>query len=81
MIETERLYLRKWQMSDAEAVYDLSKEPEIGYNCGWKPHKDVAESRFVLEYILINKNTVQRTNITGLTHRDIVRHVLFDIGE
>ena len=58
MIETERLYLRKWQMSDAEAVYDLSKEPEIGYNCGWKPHKDVAESRFVLEYILINKNNM-----------------------
>ena len=56
MIETERLYLRKWQMSDAEAVYDLSKEPEIAYNCGWKPHKDVAESRFVLEYILISKN-------------------------
>ena len=56
MIETTRLYLRKWKMSDAEQVYNLSKEPEIGYNSGWRPHKDVAESRFVLEYILINKN-------------------------
>lgn len=31
--------------------------------------------------ILINKNTVQRSNITGLTHRDIIRQVLFDMGE
>lgn len=31
--------------------------------------------------VLINKNTVQRTNITGFTHRDIIRQVLFDIGE
>ena len=56
MIETERLYLRKWQLSDAQEVYNLSKEPEIGYNCGWRPHKDVAESRMVLEFILIDKN-------------------------
>ena len=62
MIETERLYLRKWKMADAEAVDNLSKEPEIAYNCGWKPHKDVAESRFVLEYILISKNNYAIVN-------------------
>lgn len=34
------------------------------------------------EYVVItlNEKTI-KTNITGLTHRDIVRHVLFDIGE
>lgn len=34
------------------------------------------------EYVVVtlNKKTI-KTNITGLTHRDIVRHVLFDIGE
>lgn len=34
------------------------------------------------EYVIVSINNKNiKTNITGLTHRDIVRHVLFDIGE
>lgn len=34
------------------------------------------------EYVVVTiNNKTTRTNITGLTSRDIVRHVLFDIGE
>lgn len=34
------------------------------------------------EYVVVTLNEkTTKTNITGLTHRDIVRHVLFDIGE
>ena len=34
------------------------------------------------EYVVVTINNKKtKTNITGLTSRDIVRHVLFDIGE
>ena len=38
MLESNRLYLRPWQMEDASILYEISKDEEIGPRCGWSPH-------------------------------------------
>lgn len=56
-LETKRLYLRPWEEGDEEALYQLAKDPEVGPDCGWKPHKDREESRYVLRRLLMNQYT------------------------
>lgn len=52
IINTERLILRKWKPEDAEAMYELAKDPDIGPIAGWPPHKNVEESRYVIDNVL-----------------------------
>lgn len=52
MIETERLILRPWQESDAEALYKYASDPEIGPPAGWPPHTDVENSRELIKHVL-----------------------------
>ena len=39
LIETERLYLRKWSKKDAADVFEYAKDPAVGPIAGWKPHQ------------------------------------------
>jgi len=43
-LSTERLLLRPWYTSDAEAMYELAKDPRIGPIAGWPPHTSVQDS-------------------------------------
>ena len=43
-METERIILRPWQDSDAEALFKYASDPEVGPRAGWPPHKSVEES-------------------------------------
>ena len=56
-IETDRLVLRPWRESDAEALFAYSQDPEVGPSAGWTPHKDLEESRRVLADILMVPET------------------------
>jgi ribosomal-protein-alanine N-acetyltransferase len=56
-METERLFLRNWRQSDAEALFDLAKDPEIGPRAGWLPHQSVAESQTIITEVLGVENT------------------------
>lgn len=47
-LKTRRLLLAPWREEDAEALYALASEPEIGPMCGWEPHGSVEESREVI---------------------------------
>ena len=46
-----------WDDLDADELYELAKEPEIGYWCGWKPHEGIKDSLFVLHNFLEIKET------------------------
>ena len=48
MMETERIMLRLWRESDAEALYKYASDPEVGPRAGWPPHKSVEESREII---------------------------------
>ena len=55
MLETERLILRKWEITDAESLFEYAKDPDVGPIAGWPPHKSVEESRNVIEYVFNGK--------------------------
>ena len=50
-METERVVLRKWRESDAEALFKYASDPEVGPRAGWPPHKSVDESREIIRSI------------------------------
>ena len=52
MLETERLILRPWEETDAEACYQYAKDPRIGPAAGWPVHTSVENSRQVILRVL-----------------------------
>lgn len=51
-LTTERLALRPWRTSDAAALYEYAKNPNIGPIAGWPPHRSVKESLDVIRNVL-----------------------------
>ena len=51
-METERLLLRRIEDTDDKDIFELAKDPDIGPRCGWNPHKDIEETRFVIKNVL-----------------------------
>ena len=56
-INTERLLLRPWRINDAELLFEYAKDPEVGTAAGWPPHKNIEESKMIIEKILMNDQT------------------------
>ncbi len=57
ILQTERLILRPWNDGDADTLYQLAKDPEVGPDCGWPPHKTLEVSQHVLKNMLMNSYT------------------------
>lgn len=55
-IDTERLLLRPFRDSDAEAFFACCRNPKLGDNAGWKPHETLEESREILHTVFIGYN-------------------------
>lgn len=43
-LRTDRLLLRPWRETDAQALFRYACLPEVADPAGWRPHRDVAES-------------------------------------
>ena len=48
-IKTKRLILRKWRLEDAPYMFKYASSPDVGPKAGWKPHKDIEESKSIIE--------------------------------
>lgn len=57
-IETERLCLRPVRTSDADDIYEYSKNENVGPNAGWKPHENIDETRALMDLIFLGKENV-----------------------
>ena len=57
MMETERLILRQWRESDAEALFKYASDPDVGPRAGWPPHKSEEESLEVIRPFFNNDHT------------------------
>lgn len=55
LLETNRLYLRKWKEEDVELLYLYAKDERIGPITGWPVHKSIEDSKFVLENVLMQE--------------------------
>lgn len=47
-METERILLRHWQESAAEALFKYASDPDVGLRAGWPTHNSVEESREII---------------------------------
>ena len=56
-IETERLILRSWRETDVEDFYAYASVDGVGQMAGWLPHKDIEESRTILDFFIRDKKT------------------------
>ncbi len=78
MIESERLILRPWRDSDAEALYKYASDPDIGPKAGWPPHTSVEDSREVIRtvfsapetYAVVLKDTAEPVGCCGIMFAD-----------
>ena len=52
ILETRRLRLRPWEETDAEELYELAKNPNIGPAAGWPIHTSVENSLQIIREIL-----------------------------
>ena len=75
-METERILLRHWQESDAEALFKYASDPDVGPRAGWPAHKSVEESREIIRTFFHNETTcffassaLKNTNSTKLIWR------------
>lgn len=57
MITTDRLILRAWQESDADALYRFAKDPAVGPIAGWNPHQSVEESCEIIRTVFAAPET------------------------
>lgn len=57
-IETERLALRPFMESDADALFRCCRNPNIGNNAGWKPHESPEESREILHSVFMSQKDI-----------------------
>lgn len=57
MIETERLILRPWEETDAEAMFKYASDPDIGPIAGWPPHTSVENSREIIRTVFAAPET------------------------
>ena len=55
MLKTERLILRRWEDSDAEDLFELARDPDVGPIAGWPPHQSIEESRDVIKNVFNGK--------------------------
>ena len=75
-METSRLQLRRFTLSDAADVYQYAKDPDVGPNAGWKPHPSEAHSKTIIQehflkqphgFALVDKATNKVIGSIGLT--------------
>ena len=50
-MQSQRIILRPWRDSDAEALYEYASDPEVGPRAGWPPHRSVEESLEIIRTV------------------------------
>ncbi|HRT68824.1 MAG TPA: GNAT family N-acetyltransferase [Bacilli bacterium] len=54
-LETERLILRPWLLSDLDDFYEYARVDGVGQMVGWSPHKNIEESAQTLKMFIKEK--------------------------
>lgn len=89
MIETDRLILRPWKESDAEALFKYASDPEVGPVAGWAPHTSVEYSLEIIRtvfaapevYAVILKETDEPIGCCGIMFPDLLHTAEMKEGE
>lgn len=52
VLETDRLILREWEETDLNDFFEYASVDGVGQMAGWQPHKNIEESKFVLDMFI-----------------------------
>ena len=52
ILYTDRLILRRWEVTEAEEMFKYASDPDIGPITGWPPHESIEDSQYVIENVL-----------------------------
>lgn len=52
VLETERLILRNWEVSDSQDLYEYAQSELVGPSAGWKPHINESESIEIIKMFM-----------------------------
>ena len=52
VLETDRLILREWEETDLNDFFEYASVDGVGQMAGWHPHKNIEESKFVLDMFI-----------------------------
>ena len=63
ILETNRLLFRPLELSDAEVLFELNKNPEVHKYLWQTPEKEINESIKVIEYV---NNSMLKTTLVDL---------------
>lgn len=64
-IITDRLILRHVLLEDMEDIYQYCKNPKIGLNAGWKPHKNRNETLDIMNNQFLNDKNIYSIIFNG----------------
>ena len=54
-LETDRLILREWKISDSKDLYEYAKSELVGPNAGWPPHETEETSKEIIRGFIESK--------------------------
>ena len=57
ILKTPRLVLRPWRESDLNDFFEYASVDGVGQMAGWTPHRDIGESREILDMFIREKKT------------------------
>ena len=57
IMESDRILLREWRESDADALFKWASDPLIGTRAGWPPHQSREESLEIIRTLFHNDTT------------------------
>ena len=57
VLETDRLILREWQEADLDDFFEYASVDGVGQMAGWQPHKNIEESKFILDMFIRESKT------------------------
>ena len=58
VLNTKRLILRPWRLSDIDDLYAYASVDGVGQMAGWSPHGNIEESRVILNLFIYEKKTL-----------------------
>ena len=58
VLKTDRLLLRPFRESDLADLYEYARVDGVGQMAGWMPHKNIDESRAILDMFIREKKTL-----------------------
>ena len=56
VLETKRLILRNWELTDSKDLFEYAKSPLVGPNAGFKPHKSESDSLEIIKMFIKGDN-------------------------